>query len=71
MDIERRLKSHLQSFFSVISKALRSAGIKDRVRLKAFKGGFLKTNISSYTNKGNGKYFHLVHERNDLRGLVN
>lgn len=35
---------------AIISKALRCAGFKARGRVAAFGNGFLKTNISSYSN---------------------
>lgn len=35
---------------AIISKALRCAGFKARGRVEAFRDGFLKTNISSYSH---------------------
>ena len=47
------VRSHLQSAVSLLpsfQKALRCAGFKARGRVEAFRDGFLKTNISSYSN---------------------
>lgn len=47
------VRSHLQKrllLAAIISKALRCAGFKARGGVEAFGIGFLKTNISSYSN---------------------
>lgn len=62
-------RSHLQSVFSLLlsfQKHLDVQASRPKEGVEAFKDGFMKTNISSYSNYEN--YFQL-HERNDLRGF--
>ena len=47
---------------AVISKALRCSGFKAR-GVELFRDGFLKTNISLYSDEGNRNYFHLMQEK--------